>query len=196
MAKLLYQGHGSYRITSDNGAVVYLDPFIGEGYDAPASLILVTHQHSDHNRVDLPARAPGCIVITEREALRGGKHQSFSVKGIDIRAVEAKNRSHDPHCCVGYLLTVDGVTVYASGDTSTTEEMADMAAIHLDYVLLPIDGIYNMDAKEASECARIIGAKHSIPIHMKPGVLFDRRIAETFDAPGRLIVEPGEEITL
>lgn len=196
MAKLLYQGHGSYRITSDKGTVLYLDPFAGEGYDVPADLILVTHQHSDHNRIDLPARAPGCTVITEQDALRGGKHRTFSEKGIDIRAVEAKNRNHDPHCCAGYLLTVDGVTIYASGDTSTTEDMAGMAALRLDYALLPIDGIYNMDAREASDCARLIGAKHTIPIHMKPGALFDRRIAETFDAPGRLIVEPGEEITL
>lgn len=33
MAKLLYQGHGSYRITGDNGAVLYFDPFAGTGYD-------------------------------------------------------------------------------------------------------------------------------------------------------------------
>ena len=33
MAKLLYQGHGSYRITTGEGKVIYVDPFAGEGYD-------------------------------------------------------------------------------------------------------------------------------------------------------------------
>ena len=29
MTELLYQGHGSYRLTSEHGAVVYIDPFAG-----------------------------------------------------------------------------------------------------------------------------------------------------------------------
>jgi hypothetical protein len=31
---------------------------------------------------------------------------------------------------------------------------------------------------------------------MKPGSLYDKRLAETFDAPNRLLIEAGEEITL
>ena len=58
MATLLYQGHGSLRLTTDSGRVIYIDPFAGEGYDAPADLILVTHQHHDHNCTDLPAKNP------------------------------------------------------------------------------------------------------------------------------------------
>ena len=53
MAKLTYQGHGSLRFVSNGGMVLYLDPFAGQGYDLPADLILVTHDHHDHNRVDL-----------------------------------------------------------------------------------------------------------------------------------------------
>ena len=44
MAKLLYQGHGSLRIVTDEEIVIYIDPYAGEGYDLPADLILVTHQ--------------------------------------------------------------------------------------------------------------------------------------------------------
>ncbi len=71
-----------------------------------------------------------------------------------------------------------------------------LPAYQLDYALLPIDGIYNMDAKEATDCANIIGAKHNIPIHMKPGMLFDRATAETFTDENRLLIEPGQEIEL
>jgi hypothetical protein len=50
--------------------------------------------------------------------------------------------------------------------------------------------------KEAAECARNVGAKHNIIVHIAPGALFDRAKAEKWDAPNKLIIEPGEEIEL
>ena len=196
MAKLYYQGHGSFRITAKDGTVIFVDPYTGDGYDVGADLILVTHQHTDHNRVELVTQNPGCEIITNKEALAGKQHHSFDSHGVHIQSVEAKNIFHNPKKCVGYILTVDGVRIYAAGDTSTTEQMKDFAAMNLDYALLPIDGRFNMGPDEAAQCARTINAKHNIPIHMAPGKLFDRAKAERFDAPNRLIMEPGEEIDL
>jgi ribonuclease BN (tRNA processing enzyme) len=53
-----------------------------------------------------------------------------------------------------------------------------------------------MNPSEAAEGARLIGAKHTILIHVKPQALFDREIAEAWDAPNKLIIEPGEEFSL
>ena len=36
---LLYQGHGSLRITTADNKVIYIDPYAGDGYDLPADLI-------------------------------------------------------------------------------------------------------------------------------------------------------------
>ena len=197
MAKLLYQGHGSYRLASDDGVAVYVDPYAGEGYDVPADVILVTHQHHDHNKLELVARAGGCIIITNREALRRGKYERFDVQGVGIEAVPAYNKNHNPKECVGYVISMGDIRLYASGDTSATKEMETLLpGMKLDYALLPIDGVFNMDAKEATACAKRIGARVSIPVHMKPGALFERSIAEAFDPPGRMILEPGEEIEL
>ena len=196
VTKLLYQGHGSYRITAQDGTVIYVDPYVGDGYDVPADIILVTHQHSDHNNIALVTQKADCTLISNVEALAGGKHNSFTVGNIKIEAVTASNSNHDPKECVGYLITVDGILIYAAGDTSKTDEMATYAAKKIDYALLPCDGVYNMGLEEAAECAELIGAKHNIPIHMIPGSLFDRSLAEQFNAPNRLIVEPGQEITL
>jgi L-ascorbate metabolism protein UlaG (beta-lactamase superfamily) len=198
MAVLLYQGHGSFRVTTDEGKVIYVDPYAGEGYDQPADLILVSHQHGDHNQVDLiTTRNPGCQLITEAEALKDGVHQIFALGYVTVEAVEACNANHDPNECVGFILTFsDGIKLYASCDTGKTAQMSTFAARNLDYALFCCDGGYNMDIAEASECAAIVGARHSIPVHMSPGELFNRERAESFIADGRLILSPGEEFAI
>ena len=194
MPKLLYQGHGSFRLTSDGGVVIFIDPYIGTGYDVPADIILVTHQHSDHNQLDLITQKPGCTVISNVEALQGGKHNSFTALGIGIEAVEAGySQGHAPENSVGYILAVDGLKLYFAGDTSKTPQMATFAAKKLDYAFLCADGHYNMGLEEAAECAELIGAKYNVPVHLKPGELFDRKLAEQFKGPNRLIIEAGEE---
>jgi len=195
MPKLLFQGHGSFRLTADDGRVIFIDPYKGKGYDQPADIILVTHQHGDHNQISRCAQKPDCRIITNAEALEGGAHNSFDVGGILIQAVEAANSNHDPKLCVGYIITLDGVKVYASGDTSKTKQMESFAALELDYALFPGDGFFNMGPEEAAGCARIIGAKNNILVHLKPGESI-RRKAEKWGAPNKLILVPGQEIDL
>ncbi|MDR2597162.1 MAG: MBL fold metallo-hydrolase [Treponema sp.] len=196
MTKLLYQGHGSFRITTNNNSVIYVDPYAGKGYDKPADIILVTHQHHDHNKVELVTQKPVCRLITNKEALEDGKHKMFDIAGIIIEAVEAGNSKHDPKECVGYVITLDRIKIYAAGDTSKTSQMAELAEKQIDYALFPTDGIFNMGLAEAAECATLVGAKHNIPIHMNPLKLFDKSKAAKWNAPNKLIVKAGEEITL
>jgi len=170
---------------------------MGTGYDIPADIILVTHQHEDHNQINLITQKPDCTLISNAEALAGGMHNTFSLKGIEIEAVEAGyNGGHSQDDSVGFILTVDGLKLYFCGDTSKTPKMAELAAKKLDYAFLCADGQYNMDLKEAAECAELIGAKHNVPVHLKPGELFDREMAEQFMGPNRLIIEGGEEVDL
>ena len=197
--RLLYQGHGSFRIVTEEGKVIYVDPYAGEGYDLPADLILVSHGHQDHTAVQLiKNRNEGCRVITYKEALVNGEYKTFDLGFATVEAVQAGNNpNHDIKVCVGWLITLpDGTTVYATGDTSTTDQMAELAERNIDYALFVCDGIYNMDMDEAIACAKLVNAKHSIPYHMAPGTLFDEKRAELFDVPNRLIVPAGEEINL
>ncbi len=199
-AKLLYMGHASIRIQTPEGKVIYIDPYAGEGYEPAADLILVTHGHSDHSAVEKVAnRNSGCQVITWAEALEGGEHRTFDLDYVKVEAVEAGyNKNHDVSKCVGYILTLsDGVTVYVTGDTSTTKQMPKLAERKIDYAFYCCDGVYNMDTAEAARCAKTVGAKHNIPYHMIPNNgKYDRKAAESFDAPNRLIMEEGEEIEL
>ena len=198
-SSLLYQGHGSLRITTCEGRVIYIDPYAGAGYEPAADLILITHGHGDHTGTHLiKGRNPGCRTVTWVEAIKDGKHQAFDFDFVKVEAVEAGyNRNHDVTQCVGFVLSLtDGVTVYVSGDTSTTKQMPELAGKSIDYAFFCCDGIYNMDIDEASRCAALVNAKHSTPYHMAPGKLFDLSRAEKFRAEGRLIIAPGEEIEL
>lgn len=196
MARLLYQGHGSMRLISDKGTVIYIDPYIGGGYDEAADIILVTHQHSDHNNINLPAHAPDCEIIQNMDALRNNEYRKFTVKDVHIEATEAYNKIHPKNKCVGYLVSVDGILIYFSGDTAQTKQMETLADRHIDYAFLPIDGIYTMNIKKAVKCAELINARHTIPIHMAPGKLFDMNMAENFITKGAMIMKPGDEIEL
>ena len=198
-ATLYYQGHGSVRITTAEGKVIYVDPYMGDGYDLPADLILVTHGHSDHTAVNLiKNQNEGCRTIMYTEALSGGQHQTFDLDYVKVEAVEAGyNKNHNEKECVGYVFTFsNGVTLYLTGDTSTTPQMKELGERNLDYAFFCCDGVYNMDMAEAIECAKLVGAKHSIPYHMAPGRDFDQSIAETFDVPNRIILKPGEDLVL
>ncbi len=196
MARLLYQGHGSFRLTTENGKVIYIDPYAGEGYEEPADLILVTHQHPDHNQINLPLKKDDCVIYQNSDALINGEYQTADIAGVHIEAVQAYNENHPVDQCVGYLVTVNGKLLYFAGDTSKTSQMAQLADREIDYAFLPTDGKFNMDIPEAIECAEIIKAKHTVPVHISPGKLFDAERARLFDTPSAYIMADGDEIEL
>ena len=196
MNNIFYQGHASLRLTTDQGHVVYIDPYAGDGYDQKADLILVSHQHYDHNQIDLPAKNDDCTIWQNFDLLKNGIYQTKTFHEITVEGIEAYNKNHSKNECVGFLLTFNGLTIYIAGDTSTTDMMRSLKDRHLDYAFLPCDGIYNMDIDEAIQCADIIQAKHVIPYHTSPQSLFDLNRAQKFKADNSVILRPGETLDL
>ena len=196
-ATFTYLGHATVKIKTSSGMVVYIDPYQPGDYADSADVVLITHQHSDHNRLTLVKQKSTCRVISNVEAIQNNNYQSFSVGNLKIDAVAAYNANHQKSQCVGYILDVDGITLYHAGDTGVISEMADLAAKNLTYALLPMDGIFTITPEQAVQAASMIKAKYYIPIHTMgtPDTYSDANVAR-FTVTNKIIVRPGETIEL
>lgn len=193
---LTYIGHASIKIVSKEGDVVYIDPSYSDGdYSETADVILVTHEHADHNKVDLCAKDDNTIIIKSSDAFVEDSYKSYDFGNIKIQATPSGgNSNHSISNCVGYIVTVDGINVFHAGDTSKNDKTELLKGQDIDYAMYPIDGKYNMDAKEATEVANLIGAKHNIPIHEYDSG--NTKKSDNFTAENKLVLKYGETIKL
>jgi L-ascorbate metabolism protein UlaG (beta-lactamase superfamily) len=182
--KLHWLGHDSFRL--EGPPVIYFDPWKLKGHLPVADLVLVSHEHYDHcspedvRKVSGPdttvvANAGAAEKLPGARTVRPGDR--LTVAGAEIEAVRAYNvnkfRSpgvpfhprEEEH--VGYVVTVEGVRLYFSGDTDPIPEMDE---IDCDVALLPVSGIYVMTAEEAADAARMLAPKIVVPMHYGAGI--------------------------
>lgn len=197
MPKMFYQGHASFRITNDRGKTLFIDPYAGVGYQTPADLVLITHEHYDHNDVSKLTISDRTIFIRAKDSiLADGGYASFEYHGFRIRAVPAYNSHHDKNECVGFLIEVDGKRIYHAGDTGLIQEMSDLAALSIDYALLPIDGYYTMTPEDAAKAGEIIKPKRLIPMHMSSSLDFDMAQAMKVHSDRAILMRVNESLEL
>lgn len=109
------------------------------------------------------------------EAVRPHDNDELAIDGIEIRTVPAYNRSDGPRSgpygnvshpegfgC-GFLLELDGTTVFWTGDTDVLDFHADL---DVDVFVPPIGGTtLTMDQHEASDLAGELDPDLVVPIH-------------------------------
>lgn len=194
---LTFIGHASVKIKTAQGKIIYIDPFQTGNYSDSADVVLITHPHSDHNAINLIKRKTNCQTITNANAHQGTTYNNFTIDNIYIEAVPAYNSNHPSGSSVGYIVEFNGIKLYHAGDTGFISEMANLTQRHLDYALLPIDGIYTMTPEQGTIAADTIGAFYSIPFHtMPPPDNFSETIVARFTPDSKLVVHHGETIAL
>lgn len=173
-AHLLWFGQSGFRLRTDAGLSLFIDPYrvpVGAG---PADIILVTHPHPDHydrksieglrrNRdttivVPRPCVEPGQVGISAGESLNLGQ---IAVTGI--AAYNLSGRFHPrSRGWLGYMIDVEGLRIYHAGDTDLVPEMRDLGP---DIALLPVGGLFSMGGRAAAKAADMMNASLCIPMH-------------------------------
>jgi L-ascorbate metabolism protein UlaG (beta-lactamase superfamily) len=190
---VLWLGHAAFLIEDE--IVIYLDPFdLPDGLPR-ADLILVTHGHSDHLSPEdlVKILRPSTKVVTveaarsllpeeARNVIIVAPGESIEVDDIRIDVVPAYNKEKDFHPRergdAGYVLHLEGRTIYHAGDTDFIDEMKN---IETDIALLPAGGKYTMDAEEAAKAANTIGPRVAVPMHWGK-IVGDEKDARAFVA--------------
>ena len=171
--KIHWLGHDAIRI--DGTTVVVVDPFRISSAK-PADLILITHEHFDHNSPEDVAKIQkkDSIIVTDATSatqLKGeikvvAPGDKLSVKGVEIEVGPAYNTNKNFHPKsaghLSFVFKLDGVRYYHAGDTDMIPEMKQL---EVDIAFLRVSGTYVMTAEEAVQAAKTISPKIAIPMH-------------------------------
>jgi L-ascorbate metabolism protein UlaG (beta-lactamase superfamily) len=66
----------------------------------------------------------------------------------------------------GFIVEMDGKTVYHAGDTGLFSDMALIGEINsIDLALLPIGDNFTMGVEDAARAARMLKTKRAVPMH-------------------------------
>ena len=171
--KIEWLGHDGFRINASK--TIYFDPFQITG-GPEADLVFISHDHFDHCSPDDVAKIQGekTVVITEPNSaqklsgdvktLKPG--DALEIEGVKIEAIPSYNTDKNFHPkknnWLGFIVEVDGVRIYHTGDADFIPEMKSVA---VDIALLPVSGTYVMNADQAVEAAQAINPKVAIPMH-------------------------------
>ncbi len=206
--KLQWLGHASFRI-SDGNTVIYIDPWKLKDGAHDATLVLVSHSHSDHYSAGDIARvsAPATKLIASADVIQQeGKGQvmkpgqTIDADGVKLTGIPAYNIAKKFHPrannWLGFVIEIAGKHIYYAGDTDQTPEMN--ALKNIDLALLPVGGTYTMNAAEAAEATKTFKPTRAIPYHYGD-IVGSQSDADNFAKKAACevkVLKPGDSTTI
>jgi L-ascorbate metabolism protein UlaG (beta-lactamase superfamily) len=201
MNTLTWHGHSAFAITS-GGKTILIDPWFDGNPSAKAAadnieadLVLVTHDHGDHvgQALEICKRTGatlGCIVELAAKMKAKGLPDSqilngigFNIGGTVTHQGISVTMTQAFHSCesgspVGFIIRLpDGYTVYHAGDTGIFSSMALWGKLYkIDLALLPIGGVFTMDAAQAAMATMMLRCKKVVPMHWGTFPVLDQNV--------------------
>jgi L-ascorbate metabolism protein UlaG (beta-lactamase superfamily) len=168
--KIKWYGHAAFKITTEGGVRVIIDPYQSGAFGGALSygkiteetdIVLTSHDHDDHNYTK---DIKGTFKHINKEGI-------YKEKGLTIKAFpcyhdpsEGKERGNN----LVFMIEADGLRLAHMGDLGHTlaqETVKKMGRV--DIVLLPVGGFYTIDSDEAGMVMNEIKPKFTIPMHYK-----------------------------
>lgn len=157
--KLTWFGHACFMLETADGSVVF-DPY-QNGYlpnltlpEITADAVICSHGHGDHNAENL-------ITLT-------GKEPTFRLTQIPCFHDEVRGLKRGKN-----LITVvesEGLRVAHFGDLGHSLSRAQLKEIgHIDVLMMPVGGVYTVDAAQAKKICDELKPKVVVPMHYKTG---------------------------
>jgi L-ascorbate metabolism protein UlaG (beta-lactamase superfamily) len=222
--KLRYFSHSSFQITTSANIKILIDPFLDgnptspvKADDVEADYIILTHAHGDHiGDAFSIAKRCGSTFISVNELAEYCKSNGFNAHNMHIgggynfefgrvKFTIAHHGSMTPDNKyagepAGVLITIEGITIYHTGDTGLFYDMKLIGEMNeIDYMLLPIGDNFTMGITDALKAAEFVNPKTAIPIHYNtfPVIEADpmefKKKAEDLGVDSR-VMDYGEEI--
>ena len=176
--EIFWLSHAAFKIKTNSGKVIYLDPYQIPKDAEKADIIISSHSHGDHfdNRsiktiIKDSSILLGPVSISSNLNKFNGKGlkfgEVFEVDDIKIELVPSYTIKKGTHPksneWAGTIIEAEGKRIYHAGDTERIPEMKDLKNITV--ALLPCGGRFTMDFEESCLSALDINPEIVVPMH-------------------------------
>ena len=178
--EIFWLGHAAFKVKTDSGRVIYLDPYQLKEGEEKADIIVSSHSHGDHfSAGDIKKIMKDDTVVLGPESISSNLKQfngqairlgdSFDYKDLSIELMPSYNIKKQNHPkssgWAGTIIRSGGKSVYHAGDTERIPEMKELANKDITVALIPCGGTYTMGFDEATDSAVDIQPKIAVPMH-------------------------------
>jgi len=168
---ITWYGHSCFKINNQGGRITIItDPFDKKiGLIPPrgnADVVTISHNHFDHNNIKAIS---GDVFAVEGPG-------EYEIKGIRIMGISSyhdKKEGQERGLNTIYVIKVDGIKICHLGDMGqeklTDKQLESIGSV--DVLMIPVDGVSTINAREAVKIVKQIDPIIVIPMHYKlPGL--------------------------
>ena len=157
-------GHSSFKIRGKHATVVtdpYASDMVGIKYprSVTADIVTVSHDHADHNAVAAVGGNP--FVVTG-----AGEYEVHGVGIIGVPSYHDSEQGAKRGRNTIYRIEIDGVVIVHLGDLGHPLSEQDIERLDgVDVLLVPVGGVYTINAAEAVKVVHDIEPAIAVPMH-------------------------------
>ncbi|MFZ4648570.1 MAG: MBL fold metallo-hydrolase [Patescibacteria group bacterium] len=172
---ITWLGHSCFKLqdkTGADGVTLITDPYSKDtGFKMPsfeADLMTISHDHKDHNNVAAVKGNPFVINCAGEYDVKG-----IFVEGIDSFHDQVKGKERGSN--VIYRMEIEDISIAHLGDLAHALDDVELEKlVGTDILLIPVGGVYTLDAKRAVEVISQIEPRIVIPMHYRhPDLKFE-----------------------